>query len=196
VIALLLNSQLLEPAERSRYPLGIMMSRLVQIERHSDFDESVWYGYIMFETESLMVLQYVSDSYNLDGYRCVRKSDISCVKDEFSRKDFVQRALRCKGVTCSAPKIEMADDLRKMMERIPVVYGLVTIHRELVCPNECEIGVLRDTSSDTYNLEWITPNGDWIHDDRPFRFTDVTRLDWGDEYSRTLLIVNADRNGG
>ncbi|MDX1930619.1 MAG: hypothetical protein SFV81_29110 [Pirellulaceae bacterium] len=42
-----------------------MKLRLVQIERRSDSDESAWCGYIMFETESLMVLQYVSDSYNL-----------------------------------------------------------------------------------------------------------------------------------
>lgn len=173
-----------------------MTPRLVQIERIGDINESPWYGFVHSETESLMLLQLVSNRYDLDGYRCIRKKDIHVVSDEFTRKDFVQRALRCKGLQPESPKVELVDDIRVMMQQIPSGYEIVTIHRELVRPDECEIGKLCDTTEDKYTLDWITPDGEWEPDDRPFKFTDVTRLDWGDEYSQTLLLVDADRKRG
>lgn len=143
-----------------------------------------------------MLLQLVSDRYDLDGYRCIRKEDISDMSDEFTRKDFVERVLRCKGMQFAPPELELVDDIRTMIERIPSKYEIVTIHRELVCPDECEIGKLRDSDHNTYVLDWMTPNGEWETDDRSFQFADVTRLDWADGYSEALLIVNADRSAG
>ena len=173
-----------------------MTPRLIQIERHSDFDESPWWCFVHCETETLMLTEFVTDRYNLDGYRCIRKRDISAVSEEFPRKDFIQRALRCKGIQSSSPNIELVDDIPIMLRQISSVYGIVTLHRELVCPTECEIGKLIETDDDTYVLDWITPNGEWKTDNRRFLFADVTRIDWGDEYSQALVIVNADRNGG
>ena len=153
-----------------------MNPRLVQVERHYSFDESRWYGYVLFETESLVLLQVVSDRYDLDGYRCIRKVDVRVMSDDFSRKDFVQRALRCKGLKCSWPNVQLVNKIPDMIELIVSECGLVTIHRELVCPDECEIGKVRESNGDTYLLDWISPNGEWEVDDRPYRFS--TLRDW------------------
>ena len=179
-----------------RYPSQCMNQRLVQVERLSSFDEHRWYGYVVSSTDSFLLLQVVSDRYDLDGYRCIRQADISSIAENFSRKDFVQRALRCKGLNWSLPRVRLVNDIREMMKRIESECELVTIHRELVCPDECEIGRVREIDRDTYTLDWITPNGEWEEDDRPFRYSDITRLDFADEYSRTLLMVYKDRNIG
>lgn len=173
----------------------LMTPRLVQIERCAAFDESAWCGFLLSESQALLLLQYVSACCSLDGYRCIRKQDVVRVSDDFAKRDFVERALRCKDLHSSEPSINLNDDLERLMCDIAMEYGLVSIHRELVCPDECEIGKIRVADSETYILDWITPNAEWSRDDRPFRFAEITRLDFDDEYGQTLLIVNADRNG-
>jgi hypothetical protein len=59
---------------------------------------------------------------------------------------------------------------------------------------ECEMGRVRIATEDTYVLEWLDPDARWDIDDRPFKYADVTRIDFDGEYERTLLRVAEDRD--
>lgn len=176
--------------------MNLSTPRLVQVIRREAFDESPWYGYLWSESESLLLLQYVSDRYDFDGYRCIRRKDLADVLDEFPRRDLIERAMRLKGLIPRMPSVSLGDDIRDVMIQIPIEYEIIAIHRELECPDECEIGKIRESDAESYTLDWMTPDAEWLEDDRPFRFGDATRLDFDDEYAKTLLIVSADRNGG
>lgn len=39
----------------------------------------------------------------------------------------------------------------------------------------------------------MSVNAEWENDDRPFRYRDVTRLEFGAEYEQTLLAVAQSR---
>ena len=169
--------------------------RLLRLRRDR-FDDSPWYGYMVSESDELLVLQVVSDRYDLlDGYRVLRRSDVSSLEETFERADLIERALRLKGLRPSAPKVIALTSMRAMMEAIQCEYGLLTIQREEVTSDECEIGQVRISSEDTYVLRWLGPEARWEVDDRPFRYRDVTRLEFGGEYERTLLMVAKEREG-
>ena len=169
--------------------------RLVELQRE-EFDTFSWYGFVVSETAQLMLLHFVSDRYDLDGYRCIRQQDISLLELEFERKDLVERALRLKKLSPAAPRVTAQTDMRTMMEEVQREYGLLTIYREEVYLDGCDIGQVRMSSETTYVLRWLDPNAEWDLDHRPFRYADVTRLDIDSEYERTLLMVAEDRERG
>jgi hypothetical protein len=169
-----------------------MTSRLVRLQREH-FDSSPWYGFIVSESDPLLVLQIVSDRYDLDGYCVVRRADVGAIDGDFERADFIRRALRLKGQQPTVPRVAAMTSMPAMMESIQREYGLLTIHRESVTQTECEIGQIRMSSEDTYVLHWLDPDARWDLDDRPFRYRDVTRIDFDREYERILLLVAKDR---
>jgi hypothetical protein len=44
-------------------------------------------------------------------------------------------------------------------------------------------------SENTYVLRSLSPDAEWENDDRPFRYQDITMIEFGGEYERTLLMV-------
>src|SRR6187200_1109860 len=102
--------------------------RLVQLQREC-FDPKPWYGFIAGESDRLVVVQLVSDTSDLDGYRCVRREDLTFIEDTFPRSDFIGRALRLKRSKPEPSPIRVAETMREMMAAIKQTYGLVTIHR-------------------------------------------------------------------
>ena len=67
---------------------------LVEITRAAD--ESSWHGFIVAESESLVVFHRVSDRYDLDGYCAFRREDIGSMAESFAKLDLLQRALRLR----------------------------------------------------------------------------------------------------
>jgi hypothetical protein len=167
--------------------------RLVRIERER-LDEWHLYGFVVSTSPHLLILHQLSDRYDLDGYRCVRRVDISALDEEFERRDLIERALRLKGLSPQSARVAARENMREMMHDVQREYGLLTIHREDVHPDECEIGEIRMSFESTYVLKWLDPDARWETDDRAFRYSDVTRLDFDGEYERTLLMVSADRD--
>ena len=168
--------------------------KLVRLRRER-FDRSPWYGFAVLESEQLLVVHAVSDRYDLDGYHAFRRLDITSLDDTFERRDLIERALRLKQLRPERPPTPSAIDMRTLLEAVQAEYGLVTIYREAIHPDECEIGRIRISSDETYVLHWLDTEARWSVDDRPFRFRDVTRVDFGGEYERTLLAVARDREG-
>ena len=82
------------------------------------------------------------------------------------------------------------------METAQALSGILVIGRELIHDDEVEVGTIRMNSDDTYVLRYMTTNAEWVIDDRPFRYRDVTRLEFGAEYEQTLLAVARSREGG
>lgn len=167
---------------------------LVRLERR--FDAFPWYGFVVSESEHLIVLHFVSERYDLDGYRCIRRADVTLLEEDFPRSDLIHRAVRLKNLQAQAPAVEATAQMREMMQAVQRKHGLLTIHREAVHEGECEIGEIRISAEATYVLRWLDANACWDPDDRPFRYADVTRLDFGGEYERTLLMVADDRARG
>ncbi len=158
---------------------------LVSIIR-DQIDETEWYGYVVAESDDFLAIQSVSDRYDLDGYRVFRCSDIDEIDEDFDRKDLVARAMEIKNLEPQPiPWLRLAS-MRELVLSVQDAEPLVVIEREIVCPDECEIGRVRLDSDGTYSLLWMTTNAEWERDDRVFRYEDITQVSFGGEYEQTL----------
>ena len=158
---------------------------LVSIFREQ-LDETEWFGYVVAENEAFLVIHSVSDRYDLDGYRVFRSSDIDDVDDDFDRKELVLRAMEIKDLEPQpVPWLRLAS-IRELVFSVQATQPVVVIEREIICPEECEIGRVRLDSEGTYSLLWMTTNAEWERDDRVFRYDDITQVSFGGEYETTL----------
>lgn len=166
-------------------------SQLIEVTRA--IDESPWQGFLVAESESLVVLHRVSDRFDLDGYCAFRREDIASIAESFERRDLIQRALRLNRQSPTAPKRIDCTSVRSLMESAQAEFGVLVIEREKVQSDEVQVGTIRMTSEDTYVLRWLSVNAEWDNDDRPFRYRDVTKLEFGAGYEQTLLAVARSR---
>jgi hypothetical protein len=166
--------------------------RLVQLQRDA-LDLAPWDGFLIAESDQLLLLQFVSDRYDLDGYKVFRRCDVTRLDEDFPRREMIERALRVKDLSPAPARVGAERDMRLMMAEVEREYGLLTLHREVDDPDVCEIGKVRLASEERYVLYWLDTNGCWEPDDRAFLYAAVTRLDFDGEYERTLLLVAADR---
>ena len=167
--------------------------RVPFVEITRAIDETPWHGFLVIESESLVVLHRVSDRYDLDGYCAFRREDIESITESFEKLDLIQRALHLKGQEPAKPEHIDAASMRRLMASAQAEFGVLVIEREKVQPDEVEVGTVRMTSDDTYVLRWLSTTAEWENDDRAFRYRDVTKLEFGAEYEQTLLSVARSR---
>ncbi|MES3025449.1 MAG: hypothetical protein V4857_28055 [Pseudomonadota bacterium] len=163
--------------------------RLVAITRE-EFDDSPWYGIVVQESALYIVIQHVSDRFDLDGYHVLRRADITTIEDTFDRKSLIETALRLKGLAPGTPAALELSSMRGLLESVQEQYGVLVLTREALEPDDVEIGTIRMTSEQTYVLRWLTPDAEWDNDDRPFRYEDITMVQFDGEYEKTLLMVS------
>ncbi len=165
---------------------------LVALEREA-FDARPWHGYVLEQSDELLLLHMVSDRYDLDGYCAFRREHITLLDDDAERTDLVRRALRAKSELPSKPKGLDLSSMPALMATVQQSFGVLVISRELVCDDEVEIGAVRMASTTSYALRWLDAEGHWTNDDRAFRYADVSMLQFGGEYESTLLAVANER---
>ncbi|VWX58312.1 conserved hypothetical protein [Burkholderiales bacterium 8X] len=161
---------------------------LVSITRKL-FDASPWYGVFVAASELFVVIQQVSQRFDLDGYRVFRRADIADIDASFEGKTLIETALFIKGLTPSMPYRLDLSGMRELVESVQRQFGVMVIHREQLQPCEVEIGTVRLDTDHTYVLRWLTPHAEWSDDDRLFHYRDISMLEFGGEYERTLLMV-------
>ena len=166
-------------------------TKLVELVRA--MDKPPWHGFLVAESKSLVVIHCVSDRFDLDGYCAFRREDLVSIADSFERRDLVQRALRANGQDPKTPEGLDCTSMRSLMETAQAQFGVVVIEREKIEPDEVQVGTIRLASEHTYVLRWLSANAEWENDDRPFRYQDITRLEFGAGYERSLLAVARPR---
>lgn len=154
-----------------------------------DAEEMYSYGFAVGCSKSWLLTHYVADHLRLDGYDAVRMQDITEFDVEFDKAPFLRRCMEIKRQMPSLPIGIQLDDTRSLLESIIDQYPVVVVHREQICPDECEIGTLKMVSDEAYALRWMTPTAEWADDEEVYRFEDVTRVTFGSEYETTIAVV-------
>jgi hypothetical protein len=148
-------------------------------------------GFAVGASSQLVLLQFLSDRLDLDGYAAFPLRDVTALNREFPKKAFCLKALELKRCRPEVPAGIDLSGLPALLRSIEQRYPLVVIQREKVVPDECEIGRIKMTSENTYALRWITPTATWADDDETYRYADITRVGFGGEYENTLALVAA-----
>ena len=167
---------------------------LVSVERvqSSDMNIGMQVGFVLGISSKLVLLQSLSDRIDLDGYEVMRLRDIVEVDADYTARKFHETALRLKKVFPASPPVINLESIPRAISSAQSCFGVVVIHREFESPDECEIGQVIFETDKKYRLRWLTPEATWIDDGRRYPFKEITRLEFGTEYARTLALVADD----
>lgn len=148
-------------------------------------------GFVVDANEEMVLLQLVDDSVRLNGYQVLFLEDISDFAHPAPFNDFQKKVLALRGEKVVDPEVEL-DDLAVLLIDISEEFGLVTIHREEIEPDSCEIGRVVRADAVTYELEEIGSDARWFDDTFEYDLYDITRIEFGGAYEDALLLANDD----
>ncbi|SBS30673.1 hypothetical protein MSP8887_02582 [Marinomonas spartinae] len=148
-------------------------------------------GFVVDANEEMVLLQLVDDGVHLNGYQILFLEDISDFVHPAPFNDFQKRVLALREEEVEDPEVDL-DDLAVLLIDISEEYGLVTLHREEVEPDSCEIGRVVKADAVTYELEEIGSDARWFDDTFEYDLYDITRIEFGGAYEEALIMANDD----
>jgi hypothetical protein len=168
----------------------------VRIERHGLEDEEMYREALVVDVSpTLVLLNRISDRLDLDGFEVLRLADVTGVQTEWRTKRFLERALELKGQVRKSPAgpIDLAG-MREAVTSANAAYPVIVVDCEEFMFGDPPVGRIREEVPRGFRLHWLTPEARWELDGTPYRWADVTRLEFGNEYERMLAMV-ADADG-
>lgn len=148
-------------------------------------------GFIIDANEDMVLLQLVDDSIRLNGYQILFLEDISDFVHPAPFNDFQKKVLELRQEEISDPGIELGE-LNQILLNISEEYGLVTLHREELESDSCEIGRVIKADDVSFELEEIGSDARWFDETYDYDLYDITRIEFGGAYEDALLLVNED----
>ena len=148
-------------------------------------------GFVVDANEEMVLLQLVDDGVHINGYQILFLEDISDFVHPAPFNDFQKKVLALRGEEVIDPEVDL-DDLAVLLIDISEEYGLVTLHREEVEPDSCEIGRVLKADAVTYELEEIGSDARWFDETYEYDLYDITRIEFGGAYEEALILANED----
>jgi hypothetical protein len=148
-------------------------------------------GFIIDANEEMVLLQLVDDSIRLNGYQILFLEDISDFVHPAPFNDFQKKVLELREEEAQNPEIELGD-LSQILLDISEDFGLVTLHREELESDSCEIGRVVRADEVSFELEEIGSDARWFDETYEYDLYDITRIEFGGAYEEALLLVNDD----
>ncbi|MEW5737087.1 MAG: hypothetical protein AB1921_19735 [Thermodesulfobacteriota bacterium] len=163
---------------------------LVRVGRHDIEPEDTYsFGFALEMSRDFLLLNTVTDRFDLDGWEVLWLSDVTSFKTRFLRSDFTIKALAARGQVPSLPPSVDLTSFGSLLTSVCENFPLVSLYRELADPESCEVGRVEFASDDFLTLHWISPTAVWENDVRRFKTSDVTRLRFGSDYEYTLALM-------
>ena len=146
-------------------------------------------GYVAEIGPQWLLLALVGDGIRFNGFQCMRLADVRNLSIPHPFEAFVEAALKKRGGRRPAkPQVSVAS-IEELLVSANHRYPLVTIHREKVDPDACEIGHVVEVQSGHVSLLEINPDASWQGSASKYRLRDITRVDFGGEYEDALHVV-------
>jgi hypothetical protein len=103
---------------------------------------------------------------------------------------FFQRALKMRGDRApKRPKVSL-ESLEALLTTSGKLFDLITIHREKIDPEICQIGRFVEIADGRLVLHEIGPRADWDEVFESYRIKEITQVNFGGGYERALALVS------
>lgn len=169
-----------------RLDQAVHTGNLVRIHRSIRGAEKIE-GFAVATTPSWTLMAPCSD-IQLDGWAAVRTADIVKVRRKGDKTCLTIRALHRRGqwpVIMPGHTLPL-DTLPALVEAAHRAFGLVALHAERHVADACWIGAVTEVRTKSVRLREIDPSACWHDDVTKFPGKDITRIDFGGRYVRTL----------
>jgi hypothetical protein len=168
------------------------INQIVEFDR-GKLDPHSLRGFVLAYSETLTLLNVLTDDYFLNGYTVIRNQDVVSYKPYDSPEYFLNRAVHLKGIKPKrVPKVNISD-WPLLLKTANQLFPLVTIHREMISRDVCHIGRIQAVRAKTFDLFEIDPDAEWDRE-RKYRFADVSKVDFAGGYEDALWRV-AEEDG-
>jgi len=160
--------------------------QLVRFARR--FDSWLTTGYIVGVSSDLFLLLLIGDRIRYDGYQVHRIRDVRRLQDE-PRSGFVETVIKRRRDRRPAKARIRLGCFGEVLRSAGRHYPLVTINRERIDPDICQIGAVVDVSDHRVTLREIRPDASWWGDLDDYALREITRIDFGGDYVDALSLV-------
>ncbi|GAA4545934.1 hypothetical protein [Amycolatopsis samaneae] len=160
---------------------------LVHLHRDIDGADRIA-GFVLAVGVEWILLARLDPGIFLDGYTFVRREDLRRVEKPASRH-FVRRALELHGEWPPVAPEHRLDGIVPVLESAAAAFPLLTVHVERADPEVCYIGTPVKIGRRALRLAEVTPSAEWTDEPSKWRFADITRVECGGRYERTLSEV-------
>lgn len=161
---------------------------LVSIER-TEVSDAVTTGYVAGCGPEWFALDVVDQSIRLDGVACLRYADVTYCEAPPPGADFTAKALRALGLTRPDQLDVDLTSLETLLHTAGALHPVLTVSAELTEPDSCWIGRLISVNRHLARFQLINTEAQWETEPEEFGLDEITRLDFGTEYERVLVLV-------
>ncbi|MGA2809675.1 MAG: hypothetical protein ABSE87_16220 [Terracidiphilus sp.] len=156
------------------------------------YDSGSTQGYVLDIGPHFFLLGLIGGEIRFNGFQCLRLSDVRRLQVPDPYSDFIVAALRKRGESIKRkPNINL-QSLPELLWSANRLFPLVTIHRERVKPDTCEIGRVIDIGKAQVSLLEIGPDAVWEEEPTDIPLREITRVDFGGGYEDALQLVGGN----
>lgn len=146
-------------------------------------------GYLVETGAEFFAIHLVDKGIRLDGFNCLRYSDVTSVDLPAPHAGFIDRVLELRG-DCVADSFPFdLTSVGALLRSAGRAYPIVTLHLELKDPDVCFIGEVLSVSDDQVTIRSITPDAEWMDDEDTYVLSDISRVDFGGAYEEALVLA-------
>ncbi len=180
-----------ERRESLRARLRTVQQRRLLARFYTPFDGSSWNGFVVGVGAAFVALLVVDGNLRYAGVVCFRLQDVRRLQP-VPHPAFVQACLGWRGERRPRLLRLRLDDTAGALQSIARAFPLVTIHRERLHPDECNIGRLAGLTATTFGLHEIAPGAVWERAVTTYRLRDVTCIEGGGDYEAALWHIGGE----
>lgn len=161
---------------------------LVLVERDGVSDDWLT-GYVAACGPEWFALDIVDQSIRYDGHSCLRYADVTVCEAPAPGAEFTAKALAALGV--QRPPLLGLDlsSLESLLRTAGSLYPVLTLHLEIAEPDACWVGRVQELNRHLVTLQLVNPDGQWEPEPEEFALEELTRVDFGTDYERALVLV-------
>jgi hypothetical protein len=147
-------------------------------------------GYVGSVGREFFLLWVVGDGITYDGMYVMRHRDISELQAPDKHAIFMEKALTLKNMVPRPPRAFPLDNIRDVVQAASAMAPVIGIHVDSEDEAEvCYIGRLVSVEEDGFNMQEITPDGEWLCEASFFGWDEVSTVTMEDGYAQSLLAV-------
>ena len=161
---------------------GAMVCMRCRSDRRWRYD-----GYVVGMSDRFVLIHNVLEHALLNGYTVFPLRELRSVK--ILTQNVLHRALQLKGEHGAIPNGIVLDDWHSLLASADAHFPLVTVHAERRYAGTCYIGRVANIKKRSVVLREINPDARWITIREPYRFKDITQVDFGGRYEAALWQV-------
>jgi hypothetical protein len=135
------------------------------------------------------LLALVGDNLRFNGFNCIRYRDVRELEVPARYAAFAESALKLRGQVIPRPPKVKLGSTSELLTTAGRAFPIITIHRENVDSDICQIGRVVAVEKDKVELLEINADAHW--DSRPlgYKTREITRVDFGGSYEDALMLV-------